>query len=913
MKRGELCRMHKLPDLDNLQGTILPGAVVLGELLGQGGMGTVYRGRQTALNRDVCVKFLALELLEQRDFVKRFYREGQILSRLSNPHVVEVYCIASLNDVHPYMVMEWVEGRSLRQVLQSGLNWRRACKIVAQICKGVCAVHAAGFVHRDLKPDNVIVTEDNTQRDGAHRQFDSDDVHQTLDRVKIIDFGLVGFDQRSTITATGAVVGSVYYMAPESFVKPRNDPGVDIYAIGCILYECLAGVPPFTGSSVPAVAHAHYNDEVPPLPVTCADVHVRGVLQAVVSKACAKSPSSRFASAADFAACLEEILESDAAGVSGFDTIVSRLGTSHEERPRLLSGRFISILVLVGALSLTVLLANKWRANQASDKANRRAGVMAVERSNSAMMSKVVPTADTMVANFRGDLVGERNSANRQSKYEEFFSSVPSVCAAVDFSKQHVLILLREIANDNGLPDRERVLDAFLRAVKQHRRDSPVLCYSVELEKALDLVITGKLDDAAAIVHALQGNMNNVTFDSFVAFRLKLVSAYLSYYRGNYSEAYLQAREACAHSERINNIYAFSGHAERKEVYLLCALTCFALEKSAEANHYLSKVTGAHTISELCASREGVVLTVAMNSLFWECAARHYLQVRDRRRAAESLWLSFQYCRAPCQREKLHAEVRATLGLKAPSAAHLKLERREVPNVSSLESEAQCKSYLRLHESSQTYGCVDPLALLRAAEIVGQVRSYEEAQKIFAKIKPPYLVRRDLHLKLISKLMHDADWVSAVRSLSAARGYFDSVDAMALSCLEIVCLVETGHVAQAEPLLKAEVETAAGRPEGQVPFDLLITACVLAGSPNDTYLVFDRMSKTKYRASVLIHDVPCYIDLLIARGRHAEARLALKALGTLESEPLFKELRPGYIQQCRQVNFDAHKSAAVHQ
>lgn len=100
MKRGELCRMHKLPDLDNLQGTILPGAVVLGELLGQGGMGTVYRGRQTALNRDVCVKFLALELLEQRDFVKRFYREGQILSRLSNPHVVEVYCIASLNDVH---------------------------------------------------------------------------------------------------------------------------------------------------------------------------------------------------------------------------------------------------------------------------------------------------------------------------------------------------------------------------------------------------------------------------------------------------------------------------------------------------------------------------------------------------------------------------------------------------------------------------------------------------------------------------------------------------------------------------------------------------------------------------------------------------------------------------------------------
>lgn len=88
---------------------------------------------------------------------------------------------------------------------------------------------------------------------------------------------------------------------------------------------------------------------------------------------------------------------------------------------------------------------------------------------------------------------------------------------------------------------------------------------------------------------------------------------------------------------------------------------------------------------------------------------------------------------------------------------------------------------------------------------------------------------------------------------------------------------------------------------------------MLAGSPNDTYLVFDRMSKTKYRASVLIHDVPCYIDLLIARGRHAEARLALKALGTLESEPLFKELRPGYIQQCRQVNFDAHKSAAVHQ
>ncbi len=323
--------------LAHLIGFILDGDIVITSSLGEGGMGTVYRAHQRVLNRDVCVKFMLPNLVSSGELLQRFQREGKILSRLQNPHVIEVYSVGILQGVYPYLVMEFSEGVSLRKVLneEGKLNWRRACEIAVQICDGLTSVHRAGFIHRDLKPDNVLLQESTEN-----------------DFVKIIDFGLSGFsDQRSTVTETGDLLGSVFYMAPESFSQPQKSASVDVYSLGCMLFECLAGEPPFGANTVAGMAYRHMHDDIPQLPDSIADSNVREFLQAIIGKSCAKDPRDRFTDCREIEKYLRQVLRGDMSKTS-VQSLLTPSPKNENHRKRVTSLIVAALMVFTFAASI---------------------------------------------------------------------------------------------------------------------------------------------------------------------------------------------------------------------------------------------------------------------------------------------------------------------------------------------------------------------------------------------------------------------------------------------------------------------------------------------------------------------------------------------------------------------------------
>lgn len=297
--------MTNHPQLNDLVGEVLDNDIMLESLIGEGGMGLIYRGHQKSLDRYVCVKFVRAELVTDRQWLIRFHREAAALCQLRHDNVCKVYSTGLYKNIYPFMVLELLEGRSLRDALVSEgkIPWRLTCNLFVQVCRTLAAVHSRGLIHRDLKPDNIFLTK--LQTGSAE--------------IKILDFGLcapAGRDGSSTITATGDLIGSVFYMAPECFRGATRNANADIYAIGCMLFECLSGQPPFTADSMPAMAMKHSTSAVPALPAssTVSD-NMQGAptrsLNAIIAKCCAKEPSKRFQTCDEIAAALDTLLDSD--------------------------------------------------------------------------------------------------------------------------------------------------------------------------------------------------------------------------------------------------------------------------------------------------------------------------------------------------------------------------------------------------------------------------------------------------------------------------------------------------------------------------------------------------------------------------------------------------------------------------
>src|SRR5579875_3875511 len=266
----------------------------LGELIGYGGMAEVHRGRDSRLNRDVAIKVLRADLARDPSFLNRFRREAHSAAGLNHPSIVSVYDtgedLAADGTAIPFIVMEYVEGRTLRDILKSEgrLPVRRSMEIIADICAALDFSHRNGIIHRDIKPGNVMITPQ-----GA---------------VKVMDFGIARAvaDSSATVTQTANVIGTAQYLSPEQARGETVDPRSDVYSCGCLLYELVTGVPPFQGDSPVAVAYQHVREN--PLPPSARNGELPRTVDSIVMKALAKNPLNRYQSAGDMRADLQRAL-----------------------------------------------------------------------------------------------------------------------------------------------------------------------------------------------------------------------------------------------------------------------------------------------------------------------------------------------------------------------------------------------------------------------------------------------------------------------------------------------------------------------------------------------------------------------------------------------------------------------------
>ena len=277
-------------------GEIIDGKYRVIRLIGEGGMGAVYEAENVRIHRKVAIKVLHAGVAETAEAVQRFEREAQAAGRIGSEHIVEVLDLGNLASGDRYMVMEFMDGDSLSDRIKSRgrLTPAQLYPIAHQLLEALAAAHGAGIIHRDLKPDNVYLL----RTRGGHADF-----------VKLLDFGISKFNQLSgdsgfSMTRTGAVMGTPYYMAPEQAKGAKDmDHRVDLYAAGVILYESVTGEVPFNADTFNELLFKIVLEEPRPVQQLAPDIDPG--FAAIINKAMARDPGARFLTAKDFQLALE--------------------------------------------------------------------------------------------------------------------------------------------------------------------------------------------------------------------------------------------------------------------------------------------------------------------------------------------------------------------------------------------------------------------------------------------------------------------------------------------------------------------------------------------------------------------------------------------------------------------------------
>jgi serine/threonine-protein kinase len=263
------------------------------ELLGRGGMGEVWRAHDTTIDRVVAIKMLLPHYSQDPDFDKRFRREARAAARLDDPHVVPIYDVGEV-DGRLYVAMRLINGTDLQTVLTAGpLEPARAVHIVDQIASALNSAHRAGLVHRDVKPSNILLAAN--------------------DFAYLIDFGIARSTGDTALTSANTTIGTWAYMAPERFRSGEIQPSSDVYALACVLYECLTGHPPYPGDTLEQVAVGHM--VTPPPRASEDNATVPAALDQVIATGLAKQPAHRYPTAVDMAAAARRAVDDTAPAV----------------------------------------------------------------------------------------------------------------------------------------------------------------------------------------------------------------------------------------------------------------------------------------------------------------------------------------------------------------------------------------------------------------------------------------------------------------------------------------------------------------------------------------------------------------------------------------------------------------------
>jgi tetratricopeptide (TPR) repeat protein/predicted Ser/Thr protein kinase len=272
-------------------------------VLGEGGMGVVYRGRDKTLDRPVAIKVIQSKSLAGKG-KERFLREARACSRINHPNIITVYA-AGEDDGCPYIAMELVDGRTLREVIEEGpIEWEKATRAMIDLLDALARLHDEGIVHRDLKPENIMITNEGV--------------------IKLMDFGLAHLRESSTLTEEGTTLGTVPYMSPEQVMGHKADPRSDVFSLASVFHEMLTGMHPFRGEHPMAVMFSIRNETPRALKMATQEMPVG--MQAVLDKAFEKDIDKRYPDARAFREALLQLLSGGSMSGSGFAPASARAG-----------------------------------------------------------------------------------------------------------------------------------------------------------------------------------------------------------------------------------------------------------------------------------------------------------------------------------------------------------------------------------------------------------------------------------------------------------------------------------------------------------------------------------------------------------------------------------------------------------
>lgn len=271
---------------DPLNGVLLEGRYRVDAKIATGGMSTVYRGLDVRLDRPVALKVMDARYAGDSQFLTRFQREARAVARLKDPGLVAVYD-QGLDGSHPFLVMELIEGGTLRELLRERgpMPPHAAAAVLRPVLGGLATAHRAGLVHRDVKPENVLISDDG--------------------EVKLVDFGLVRAVAEAGITSTSVILGTAAYLSPEQVSTGAADARSDVYAVGILAYELITGTTPFTGDNPLTVAYQRMDQDVPPPSAAISGVPPQ--FDQFIARATAQNPDARFADAEEMAEDLDAI------------------------------------------------------------------------------------------------------------------------------------------------------------------------------------------------------------------------------------------------------------------------------------------------------------------------------------------------------------------------------------------------------------------------------------------------------------------------------------------------------------------------------------------------------------------------------------------------------------------------------
>ena len=324
---------------DNLIGRVINERYELLEVVGSGGMATVYKAQDRLLNRFVAVKILKDSMKYDSEILEKFSSEAKAAASLSHNNIVSVYDVGTSDGIS-YIVMEYIDGETLKEYINKNkpIKWQTACEIAIQIANALSAAHENGIIHRDIKPHNILITKDAT--------------------VKVADFGIARAVSSDTVVAGGSALGSVHYISPEQARGGFVDNSSDLYSLGVVLYEMLTGSLPFDGDNAVSIALKKLEEE--PLSPKVINLDIPQTLDTIVMKAISKEQHMRYKSAEDFAADLKELLNEDSMHIISPrrpEDEDNEDGTSQRGRGKKKSKKSSAFNPIIGSVVLVAIIA----------------------------------------------------------------------------------------------------------------------------------------------------------------------------------------------------------------------------------------------------------------------------------------------------------------------------------------------------------------------------------------------------------------------------------------------------------------------------------------------------------------------------------------------------------------------------